>query len=92
MLASLEDYWLPVCGALSSLAGNVDSHRRIAGADLLHRRRKGMKLGRPTGPGKSKLDPYRPEIEGLLANDSTQKCRYRTTEANLHNWLKKARI
>jgi Resolvase, N terminal domain len=30
----------------------------------------GMKLGRPTGPGKSKLDPYRPEIESLLANGS----------------------
>jgi DNA invertase Pin-like site-specific DNA recombinase len=52
----------------------------------------GMKLGRPTGPGISKLDPYRPEIEGLLANGSTQKFiahRYRTTEANLHHWLKK---
>jgi DNA invertase Pin-like site-specific DNA recombinase len=52
----------------------------------------GIKLGRPTGPGKSKLDPYRPEIEGLLANGSTQKFiarRYRTTEANLHHWLKK---
>ncbi len=52
-----------------------------------------MKLGRPTGPGKSKLDPYRPEIEGLLANGSTQKFiarRYHTTEANLHKWLKKS--
>ena len=28
-------------------------------------------LGRPKGPGKSKLDPYRPEIEALLANGST---------------------
>ena len=49
-------------------------------------------LGRPPGPGKSKLDPYRPEIESLLANGSTQKfiaCCYHTTEANLHNWLKK---
>jgi hypothetical protein len=44
-----------------------------------------MKLGRPTGPGKSKLDPYRPEIESLLANGSTHKFiarRYHTTEAN----------
>ena len=52
----------------------------------------GMPLGRPRGPGKSKLDPYRLEIEGLLANGSTQKFiarRYRTTEANLHHWLKK---
>jgi DNA invertase Pin-like site-specific DNA recombinase len=45
----------------------------------------GMKLGRPMGSGKSKLDPYRPEIESLLANGSTQKFiarRYHTTEAN----------
>jgi DNA invertase Pin-like site-specific DNA recombinase len=52
----------------------------------------GVPLGRPKGPGKSKLDPYRPEIEALLANGSTKKFiadRYRTTSANLHNWLKK---
>lgn len=52
----------------------------------------GMKLGRPKGPGKSKLDPYKPEIEALLANGSTQQfiaVRYNTTPANLHNWLKK---
>jgi hypothetical protein len=51
-----------------------------------------MKLGRPRGSGKSKLDPYQPEIEGLLATGSTQRFiarRYKTTEANLHNWLKK---
>ena len=55
----------------------------------------GIKLGRPKGPGKSKLDKYRPEIEALLANGSTQKFianRYDTTEANLHNWLKKNNI
>ncbi len=59
---------------------------------LRFKKAQGMKLGRPTGPGKSKLDPYRPEIEGLLANGSTQKFiarRYRTTQANLHHWLKK---
>jgi DNA invertase Pin-like site-specific DNA recombinase len=52
----------------------------------------GVKLGRPKGPGKSKLDPFRPEIEALLANGSTQKFianRYGTTEANLHHWIKK---
>src|SRR5262249_19437309 len=32
----------------------------------------GMPLGRPRGPGKSKLDPYQPEIEALLRNGSTQ--------------------
>ena len=59
---------------------------------LRFKKAQGIKLGRPTGPGKSKLDPYRPEIESLLENGSTQKFiarRYHTTEANLHNWLKK---
>src|SRR6202051_4176386 len=59
---------------------------------LRFKKSQGMILGRPPGPGKSKLDPYRPEIEGLLAHGATQKfvaCRYHTTEANLHNWLKK---
>ena len=48
-----------------------------------------MKLGRPTGPGKSKLDLYRPEIESLLANGSTQKFivhRYHTTEADASHY------
>lgn len=56
------------------------------------RKAAGMRLGRPQGPGKSKLDMYRPEIEALLANGSTQKFiakRYGSTEANLHHWLKK---
>ena len=59
---------------------------------LRYKKEQGIKLGRPPGPGKSKLDQYRPEIEALLANGSTQKFiakRYKTTEANLHNWLKK---
>jgi DNA invertase Pin-like site-specific DNA recombinase len=37
---------------------------------LRHRKAMGMKLGRPTGPGKSKLDQYRVEIEALLSNGS----------------------
>ena len=59
---------------------------------LRYKKEQGIKLGRPPGPGKSKLDQYRPEIEALLKNGSTQKFiagRYGTTEANLHNWLKK---
>lgn len=59
---------------------------------LRFKKAQGMKLGRPKGPGKSKLDQYRPEIESLLANGSTQKFiarRYKTTEANLLNWIKK---
>lgn len=56
------------------------------------RKASGQPLGRPKGPGKSKLDEYRPEIEALLANGSTQRFiaqRYKTTPANLSNWIKK---
>ena len=59
---------------------------------LAARKKSGMKLGRPRGTGKSKLDRYRPEIEALLANGSTQKFiarRYGMTEANLSRWIKK---
>ena len=62
---------------------------------LAARRRAGKPLGRPKGTGKSKLDQFRPEIEGLLANGSTQKFvanRYGTTEANLSRWLRKHRL
>lgn len=55
----------------------------------------GMKLGRPIGPGKSKLDIYLPEIEALLSNGSTQRFiarRYGTTASNLNNWLKQRSI
>jgi DNA invertase Pin-like site-specific DNA recombinase len=59
---------------------------------LAAKKRAGMKLGRPKGVGKSKLDKHRPEIEALLAHGSTQKYiadRFNTTEANFSRWLKK---
>lgn len=56
----------------------------------------GVTLGRPKGKiGKSKLDQFRPEIEGLLANGASQvfiSRRYHTTPANLCLWIKKHRI
>lgn len=58
---------------------------------LVAKKASGIKLGRPKGVGKSKLDQYRPEIEALMSNGSTQTFiakRYGTTEANLHHWLK----
>jgi DNA invertase Pin-like site-specific DNA recombinase len=51
---------------------------------LQFKKQQGMKLGRPKGKGKSKLDMFKPEIESLLANGSTQKFvahRYKTTES-----------
>jgi DNA invertase Pin-like site-specific DNA recombinase len=62
---------------------------------LKARQAAGVKLGRPRGPGKSKLDQFRPEIEAFLKNGSTQRYvakRYGCSEANLLNWLRKNRI
>jgi len=62
---------------------------------LLVKKLNGMRLGRPKGMGKSKLDPYRPEIEALLKNGSTQAFiakRYQTNEGNLAHWLKQRGI
>ncbi len=52
----------------------------------------GIRLGRPRGIGKSKLDAYKVEILALLQNGSTKTFvakRYRTSEANLYLWLQK---
>ena len=62
---------------------------------LRAKKAQGIKLGRPKGTGKSKLDKFKPEIEALLANGSTQKFianRYKTTEANLYNWFLKHKL
>jgi DNA invertase Pin-like site-specific DNA recombinase len=55
-------------------------------------RAQGKLLGRPKGPGKSKLDNHREEIIALLKTGSTRVYvakKYKTTPQNLHNWLKK---
>jgi len=62
---------------------------------LKARKAAGVKLGRPKGPGKSKLDKYRDEIIALLKNGSTKAFvarKYGTSKPNLHNWLKKNKI
>ena len=59
---------------------------------LRYQKEQGIKLGRSLGPGKSKLDAFRPEIEALLTNGTTQKFiarRYSATEATVSNWIKK---
>ena len=52
----------------------------------------GVKLGRPRGAGKSKLDDYKEEIIALLRNGSSKKFvadRYGTSQVNLYNWIRK---
>lgn len=59
---------------------------------LRARKAAGVKLGRPKGPGKSKLDQHKEEIIALLANGSTKTFvakRYCTSVPNLYNWLKR---
>ena len=55
-------------------------------------RLKGRQLGRPKGPGKSKLDEHKIEIEALLRNGSRKifiAQRFGVTPATLTNWLKR---
>jgi len=62
---------------------------------LKARQASGAKLGRPNGPGKSKLDQYRPEIEVLLKNGSRLNfiaARFNVTNSTLMNWLRKNNI
>ena len=62
---------------------------------LQSRKLSGIQLGRPKGPGKSKLDVHKIEIEALLNNRSTQKFiakQYHVTEPTLCNWKKKNNI
>ena len=57
---------------------------------LRYRKECGVKLGRPIGPGPSKLDKYKPEIEALIANGATNRFianRYNTSESNFYRWL-----
>jgi len=62
---------------------------------LRHAKASGKILGRPKGPGKSKLDKFKPEIIALLKTSSTKTYiakRYGTTLPNLFNWLRKNKI
>jgi DNA invertase Pin-like site-specific DNA recombinase len=59
---------------------------------LRARKNAGVKLGRPHGVGKSKLDKFKEEIVALLRNGSSKKFvadRYKTSQVNLYNWIKK---
>jgi DNA invertase Pin-like site-specific DNA recombinase len=62
---------------------------------LRARKAAGVILGRPKGPGKSKLDRHREEIIALLQSGSTKTYvakKYETSLPNLYNWLKKNKI
>ena len=77
-----------------SIAAEIErdliSKRTIEG--LKAARAKGKLLGRPPGPGKSKLDQHKEEIVALLRNGSAKNFvakRYKTSAGNLINWIQK---
>lgn len=56
---------------------------------------RGVRFGRPKGPGKSKLDPHKKDIIHLLSNGSSKHFvsrKYGCTCATVCNWLKKNNI
>ena len=78
---------------ISEIERDLISQRTKEG--LRARKAAGVVLGRPKGPGKSKLDKHRVEIEALLKNGSTKTFiakRYGTSVSNLHGWLKRHNI
>jgi DNA invertase Pin-like site-specific DNA recombinase len=82
--------FLTMMALFSEIERDLISARTKEG--LKARKAAGVQLGRPRGPGKSKLDGFRPEIEALLKNGATLTFvskRYHTTPANLQNWVKK---
>jgi DNA invertase Pin-like site-specific DNA recombinase len=86
-----------VMAMVFSIAAEIEkdliSKRTVEG--LRAARAKGKLLGRPKGPGKSKLDKYKEEIVALLKTGSTQVYiakKYGTTQPNLYNWLRKHKL
>ena len=81
---------MTIFGMMSEIERDLISERTKEG--LRAARAKGIKHGRPKGPGRSKLDKHKPEIIALLRNGSTKSfiaSRYGTSLANLFNWIKK---
>lgn len=83
-----------VMAMMFSIAAEIehDLIRKRTTEGLRAAKAKGKLLGRPKGPGKSKLDAHREEIIALLKNGSTQvhiAKKYGTTQPNLYNWLRK---
>lgn len=81
---------LTILAMLSEIERDLISERTKEGLRAV--KANGVKLGRPKGKGKSKLDDYQEEIVALLNNGSSKTFvarKYDTTPANLYNWLKK---
>lgn len=81
---------LTVFSMVAEMEKDFISARTVEG--MKARKAAGVKMGRPKGPGKSKLDEHREEINALLANGSTKSFiakKYGCTQATLFHWLNK---
>ena len=88
---------LKIMAMVFSIASEIKS-------DLISKRTKealrarkvaGVKLGRPKGAGKSKLNEFKEEIVALLKNGSSKKFvakRYGSSQVNLYNWINKKNL
>ncbi|MBV5327415.1 MAG: recombinase family protein [Chlorobium sp.] len=80
---------LTMLAMIAEIERDLISERTKEG--LRARKAAGVILGRPKGPGKSKLDEHKEEIVALLKNGSTKTFvakRYGCSVPNLFNWLK----
>jgi len=80
---------LTMLAMISEIERDLISERTKEG--LRARKAVGVKLGRPKGPGKSKLDQHKDEIIALLKNGTTKTFvakKYDTSLPNLYHWLK----
>jgi DNA invertase Pin-like site-specific DNA recombinase len=88
---SMQSKLVAMCFAMAAeIERDLISQRTKAA--LATRKALGIRLGRPPGPGKSKLDKSRDEIVELLALGIKRKRlaeRLGTTEANLRHWLRR---
>lgn len=81
---------LTMLAMIAEIERDLISERTKEG--LRARKDAGVKLGRPKGPGKSKLDQYKEEIIALLNNGATKTFianRYGCSVPNLFNWIKR---
>ena len=84
---------LTMLAMIAEIERDLISERTKEG--LRARKAAGVVLGRPKGPGKSKLDKHRDEIVALVKNGSTKTFiakRYVTSLPNLINWLKRDQL
>ena len=80
-------------GLFSEIERDLISARTKEG--LAATRASGTQLGRPKGPGKSKLDEHKEEIIALLKNGSRKNFiaeRYNVTPATITHWLKRQEL